>query len=169
MEGVEIGSRFFRHSDGCGTYYRKCWMRIGSDNQVTLVVYYGCMGSKKVNLVLDGELLHISGPYHVLQTTHYTDFGEKEPTKVEKGVAFDVYVFDEPLLTEWLQRQDKICIGLYCGNGCHCTEKFQVHIVANHFIGGNDDLVKLLKPVHSVKLEACTEQDYQNGLVCVMK
>ncbi len=131
---------YFKHTHGCGSGHTRVYIK-KEENKVELLLRKDWMGSGAFYYDLVGEYLNIDGPYGVILfrkcVYHVTDYESKTPREIiedktlDIDLAFDAYMFDKPLKTEWLQHQDKYAIGLYCGNGCQSTENFQLHLTYN--------------------------------------
>lgn len=171
MEAVQ----YFKHNHGCGTFHVDVWVCI-RDTKVTLCVQFLHMGRDRQAFVVTGDYLPIGGSlggsYGLVQFLRFTDHTHAVPSEVAIEWNYDCYQFDVPQPTEWFQHIDRVQIGLYCGNGCHCTEQFQLHMIENKFIGhvrGNEESAATMRTIENLKYETCNEAEYQRGVDSVTK
>lgn len=156
---------YYKHSHGCGSGYVDSYIKISKNDQggtVAVRVRYGWMGDGKLEYDLSCTLFPVSGPYNVLRIDRFADI--KTTTEHKADTYFDMYIFDEVLETEWLKYPiDDIPIGLYMGNGCRSTEKFQLQLNRNKTILSeetNPSLEKIINIIDGLKYEKITEAEY---------
>lgn len=156
----ETASKFYRHHHGCGTFHLDAWLTVRG-TVVTLYVQYLHMGKAPQRYRLQGDYLTIGGPYGLVQFVELTDYEVPGHRKLEYN--FDCYQFDSALPTEWLKHTDRVQIGLYFGNAPHCTTDFQIHLIANKFIG-HFDVGDEYNAIGNLKYATCTEEEFQLGV-----
>lgn len=156
-------TRYFKHSHGCGSGSSSSFIKIESMDseggyvpketmeKITIHLEHDWMGGKKIKSVLIGKLLPVDNIYKIA----HMKFNEGN----EYSVFFDVFIFPDVLDTEWGMN---LPIGLYMGNGCRSTEKFQLHLtknpsIINEYPASLHDIVKLL---NGFKYENISQEEY---------
>lgn len=155
-------ARYFRHDHECGSGYVDALIKLEPDNNVTIDLRYGWMGDEKLRYTLLCTFLPVSGPYHIIKVNSFDD----GKTEHKLDAYFDTYIFEQVLDTEWLKYpMDDVPIGLYMGNGCRSTERFQLQMFNNtRIISGvnkHTKLSKVVKILNGLKYEAVSANEYQ--------
>lgn len=164
-------STYYHHSHGCGSGHVHSSIKIDSDNKATIKLKYGWMCDERLCYEMMCTLFHTDGPYHIIKVNEFMETTETENKITHADAYFDTYIFEKPLDTEWMKFPiDDIPIGLYMGNGCHSTEKFQLQIFENrevvsdvYTVFKDDRLKKVIKILNGLKYELSTEEIYKNN------
>lgn len=161
---------YFKHEDACGTYYRRVWLKFNKNSateviEVTLLFEYGHMGIGKWRGLLKGIQLPIQGPYSVVVFHKASVYNEDGETIKEKNgrIAFDCYMFDHPLFTEWGLHTDEYSMALSYGNCPVFTDSFTMHMIRNKFIQ-YDNKITILDKLESLKYAVCSKEDFDGAL-----
>lgn len=156
---------YYQHSHGCGSGYVDSYIKLDPDNKLSIRLRYGWMGDERLNYNLLCTLLPISKPYNMLRVDQFTELCKDGNKEHKEDAYFDTYIFDDVLETEWLKYPiDDIPIGLYMGNGCRSTEKFQLQMNVNKSVVSSIDkdspLQKIIRIIDGLKYEIITEEQY---------
>lgn len=163
-------NRYYRHAHGCGSGYVDALLKIEPENKVMIDLSYGWMGDEKLRYTLSSTLLPVSGPYHIIRVESFNDTESEH----KLDAYFDTYIFNEVLDTEWFKYpMDDVPIGLYIGNGCRSTEKFQLQMFKNETVVSqipkHTKLNKVVKILNGLKYESIDEEKYHEWLTLISK
>jgi len=145
---VQEDDRYFYHARGCGSGSTKCLVKLSKTDEVTVQFSDDWMGREALRWTLDGKVLPVNG--HVYSVYCFN----------ELGIYLDAFHFETALATEWGQ---ELPIGLYCGNGCYCTEEFQLVLVVNRMASQFDaEFEKRFQKISGMKLQQISSREYEN-------